>query len=212
MHSSLAMFGALLRSELFMAALIVSGVGGVAAWVGPDVVRAFTPEPPPIGEVTVEGAEPEERRLVIDGLRQTLEGSYALVGAAEGGLALWQRDAHDLGALNADEALLILHSPSLQTLNAVYIEDGASEKRIAPDALLTSNGARRFRTSASASSRVIATGVSDVSVATSPGAPGQAEVALTLTWSADPDDPQEEAGASRTTLRVRLHRIEGLGR
>ncbi len=184
----------------------------MGVWVTPMAIQAMTPEPEPLGVVRVEGAQPLDRTAVIDGLRLTLENCFALVGVENDALVLWESDTHDHGAINPDEILVVSHSETLRTLSAVFATGGAGDEAVDPTELVSARGLRRFRTSLSSSSRVIATGVSDVSVATSPGAPGEAEVALTLTWSAPEDDALGEAGASRTTLRVRLRRIEGLGR
>ena len=212
MVNPFAPISAILRSELFTAALITLGVGSVAVWVTPKAIKAMTPEPEPLGVVTIEGERPDERAAVIEALRETLESCFAFIAVEEGSLVLWESDRHDRGALNVDETLLITHSPTLLTLSAVFVEDGGAPDRVELGALLSETGLRRFRTSPEASSGVMATGVADVSIATSPGKPGETEVALTLTWDAPADDAQEEAGASRTTLRVRLRRIEGLGR
>ncbi len=211
MQSPLTLIAAVLRAELFTAALIVSAVGGVAVWVTPMALEAMTPPEPALNEVSIEGDRPLDRDQVIDAVALMLESAYALAGASDDALLLWQTDARDRGALNPDEALLIAHSPTLLTLTAAYSE-GASEKRLDPAELLTPSGARRFRASPGAVKRVIATGVSAVSVTTSHAAPGEADVALTLTWGASSDDAHDEAGASRTTLRVRMRRVEGVGR
>jgi len=212
MRSLLPAFGAIVRAELFFAAILAVGVGGVAVWVAPKAIHALSSEPEPLGVVTIEGEQPDERRAVIEALRETLESCFAFVAVEHGALVLWESDRHDRGALNVDETLVIAHSPSLLTLSAVFVEDGGATEETDLDALLTESGLRRFRTSPNASSGVMATGVADVSIATNPGEPGELEVALTLTWEGDADDAQGEAGASRTTLRVRLRRIEGLGR
>lgn len=212
MLKPLALLGTVVRAELFMTAVIIAGVGGVAVWVTPMAIEAMTPEPEPLGVVRVEGAMPEDRAEVISGLRQTLESCFALVGVEHDALVLWESDTHDHGVINMDEVLVVSHSESLRTLSASFAGSDAGGAELDPSDLVSARGLRRFRTSTSSTSRVIATGVSDVSVATSPGAPGEAEVLLTLTWLSPEDDALAEAGASRTTLRVRLRRIEGLGR
>ena len=212
MFNPFAPIGAIMRSELFSAALITLAVGGVAVWVTPKAIEAMTPEPEPLGTVTIEGEQPDERAAVIEALRETLRSCFAFVAVEGDTLVLWESDRHDRGALNVDETMIITHSPTLLTLSAVFVEDGGAPDRVDIGSLLSETGLRRFRTSPKASSGVMATGVADVSITTSPGEPGEAEVALTLTWDAPADDAQEEAGASRTTLRVRLRRIAALGR
>lgn len=210
---------AIFRSEPIVAVSLTVAVGGVGVWVTPKAIEALSAEPVPLGEVAVEGDLPSEREAIIEALRTLLEGCYAYVGARDADqsgpatLALWLSDEHERGTLNAGEALLLTHSSLLRTITATYIDTGDTPgKRVDSRDLIAPDATRRFRSYGTPTPRVIATGVQSLSVITSPGGEGEVELALTLTWDAPPDDAADEAGASTTTLRVRLRRVEGVGR
>lgn len=218
MHRPATLFRTFLRSEPVVAVAATVVVGGVGIWVTPKAIEAMTPDPPPLGEVRVEGDTPEDRAALIDGLRRLLEGSYAFVTSrdadADGpaSLLLWQSDQNARGTLNPDEALLVVHSGLLQTITAAYIDAPPSEKRLDVASMSQPDALRRLRTLGSVRTSVIATGVTALSIAPRRAAPGEADLALTLTWAPNNDDAPDAAGPSRTTLHVRLRLVEGVER
>jgi len=215
---SLNLLRTALRPEPAAIAAVSLGVLAVGTWVAPQALRAIEPAPPEIGEATVEGDVPPERAPVVEGLREILERSYAYVGArnADGegpfAMTLWQSDPHRRGELNAAEAILLTHSAVLATVTASYLEEGGEDERLDLGALLGPEALRRFRSSGPLASRVIATGVTALSVSAEPAGPGVVKLELTLTWATDPDESRVEAAASRTTLAVHMRRVEGVGR
>ena len=214
----LSLLRTLFRAEPIAVAAVSLGVLTVGTWVAPRALRAIEPAPPEIGEAEVEGDVPSERAPVVEGLREILERSYAYVGARNAdedgpfAMTLWQSDPHHRGELNAAEAILITHSAVLATVTASYVEEGGEEERLDLAALLGRDALRRFRASGPLASRVIATGVTALSVSAAPARPGVVKLELTVTWATDPDEAPSEAAPSRATLAVHMRRVEGAGR
>jgi|GEM_PF-2650362 len=206
---------ALIPSEPVVAVAVSAVVLGVAAWVSPKAIRAMQPDPPPLGEVVIEGAAPDERFAIVEGLRDLLQSSYAFVCAQTDenpAIALWQSDDHHRGRLDAGETLVLAHSPLLETITALYVDNAPPEAAIDVADVCATHPAHGLRRYGTVRPRVIATGVRALSVAPRREAPGVVELALTLTWAENEVEAQGEAGPSRTTLRVRLRLVEGVGR
>ena len=207
-----------LRWEPVVAAAAGALVIGVGAWVTPKAIEAMAPDPPPLGEVTVEGATPDERRVIVEGLRTILESSYAYVCSRNAGpgapasITLWQTDDQHRGHMDAGEALVLTHSHLLETIAAVIVEDAGAEDAVDSDDLCGPDAAQRLRRYGTVSPRVIGTGVRSLSIAPRREAGGTLELTLGLTWTPTEVEAQEESGPPRTTLRVRLRLVEGMGR
>jgi len=208
----------IVRAEPVAVAAVGLGVIAAGVWVTPQAIKALEPAPPEIGEATVEGEPPIDQVSVVEGLKEILERCYAFVtarNAEDAGaftMTLWQSDPHRRGELNAAEAILVTHSPVLATVTASYRSAGGEDERLDLDALAGPEALRRFRASGKTDSRVIATGVTDLTVSASPAGPGVVKLELTLTWASDPDEAPAEAAPARTTLTVHMRRVEGAGR
>jgi hypothetical protein len=208
----------LARSEPLVALGVGSLVLTIAAWVTPQAIEAMQPDPPPLGEVLVEGVTPDERSAVVEGLRTLLESSYAYVCSRDAGdsgsasITLWQSDDQHRGSLDAGEALVLTHSALLEKISAAYVEGAPAEQAVAPADLCAADATRRLRGYGTVRTRVIATGVRAFSVAPRREEAGTVELTLGLTWSAAEVEAEDDAGPSRTLLRVRLRLVEGLGR
>lgn len=124
-------------------------------------------------------------------------------GGETGAVVLWAEDKGERGVMEAGEVLVLLHSPVLEALVAMTAPEGSSE-RIAALEAMEAGFPERWRAREDVRKRVVAAGVTAVSVARAEAGEGRAVVRVGLTWGGgSPDEPESaEASASLPALAV----------
>lgn len=172
-------------------------------------------------------AQPEpaskERRLILQGLRDLIESSRAVISVAAGqgkpgdpaggfggqttSIVLWTRDRAGPGVVNLDELLVLSHRPVLGAITATTFGDDAGDDRPGPPvpvaALFAPDPVEALRGAAGAVTRVIATDVRDVSVEQAASTGGMTQLTLTLTWDDDGADARGGSVVSAVAPRWR---------
>lgn len=140
--------------------------------------------------------------VVFDGVRRLVDSCAALIAAPKIGvddrqaLLLWISDDRDRGRVNGDELLVLVHSPLLETIEAVGMWEAppeAAAEALASGDLFGPGAIERWRGRADVASNVIATAVTAFQVEQSGRSPDSTGLTVRLTFAVPSSDDTETA-------------------
>jgi len=177
--------------------LAVGMVGGSAVVAPRALEGAFGGAAEESRDVAILSAE---HAATAAALSHLLDSCAAVIAVREGGrepaaITLWAEDKGERGVMEAGEVLVLLHSPVLEALVAMTGPEGSGERIGALEAM-ESGFPEGWRAREDVQKRVVAAGVTAVSVARAEAGQGLAVVRVGLTWGGGSSDEPESAEAS----------------